>query len=357
MQRKPIILILTAADEKGEASESLAESIKRIGTHNVVIIDDNRYGAARRGSLLARLISSGADYTGHLSGGQKQNSKPPKKGRPFRIANAVKRYNPELVLCTSPYSYYSAVDSKRRSGFKPTIIYCMPFFALDKQNYEYDGTVYIVENQDVKAALVSRGVPSKRVMTMGLPYEITKISPLELASLKQELGLPRTMTLFLNADLRNGVQELFSLLLDQGSIVNIVVFSEDLKTVAALRAKSDEAKANNVIIVQKQEQFNEYLSASDVIITRFDAPTIYKAFKLGKPVITFGKGEQTEREIGYLVDNGLVMRAKESIDVVALIYRLVETGVAASYIQAAEKWVEMSSLENITNYIVSYLDT
>lgn len=362
MHRKPIILILTSRDEEGNASVEISRAIKEYGTHNTVIVGDDKYGSAAKSSKLDKLMTLGDDYQEFLGRNERfaflknigRKNKPVKKGRAYRIANAVKRYRPELVLTTTPYAYFSAVDSKRKTEFDAEIVYMMPYFVLDKQTYGLD-SIYIVENQDVKTALVSQGVPSKRVMTMGFPYDIPRKTPLEIVAMKQELGLPRTMTVFLNAEKKDGVEELFSLLLDQGGVINIVVYCTDAKTVSALRARADSEKANNVVILQKEEQFDEYLTASDAVITRYDVSTIYKCFKLGKPVITFAKGAHSLREIAYLVEKGLVMNAKENIEVVGLIYKLIETGVAASYVTAGQKWVETASVSNIAGYLVSYI--
>jgi hypothetical protein len=51
------------------------------------------------------------------------------------------------------------------------------------------------------------------------------------------------------------------------------------------------------------------------------------------------------------------MHARENIEIVGLMYRLIETGVAATYVRAGEKWVENADIENITNYLVSYMRT
>ena len=192
---------------------------------------------------------------------------------------------------------------------------------------------------------------------MGLPYEIDKKTPIEISAMKQELGLPKTLSIFLNAGKKNGVNELFRLLLDQGNVINTVVYAGDNKLSAELRVLADSYKANNVVISQKAEQFDEYLTACDVVVTKHDIATIYKAFKLGKPVIVLSTGEHSNREIEYLVHHGLVMHARENIEIVGLMYRLIETGVAATYVRAGEKWVESADIENITNYLVSYMRT
>ncbi len=359
MQRKPIILILTARDEEKGASENLACAIKAVGTHNVVVLDDFAYDKSAKktvGKIISfktyrRIVESSA-----LNRIKEINYRNIKKGRAFRIANAVKRYNPEMMICMSPYSHHCAVDSKRKTGFKCRILYLVPFFSIDRQIYDDVTDVFIVENSDTKSELVNQGIASKRVMAMGLPFDIAKKTPIEISASKQELGLPRATTVFLNAERSDNVKELFSLLLDQGNIINTVVYCEDAKSQAELRALADAAESkNNIVLLQKQEQFDEYLSASDAVITRYESSTLYKCFKLEKPVIIFGKGETVERQIEFLVEKGLVMRARENLEIVALLYKLLQTDVAASFVAASSKWVEMASVGNIANYLVSYI--
>ena len=62
MHRKPIILILTSRDERAGLSKNLADAIKKIGTHNVVVISDDKYSSAQKTSRLDRLVQMQEDY-------------------------------------------------------------------------------------------------------------------------------------------------------------------------------------------------------------------------------------------------------------------------------------------------------
>ena len=62
MYRKRIILILTSRDEPDGVSERLAEAIRKIGTHNVVVMSDDKYGSATKLSALDKIMDSGGEY-------------------------------------------------------------------------------------------------------------------------------------------------------------------------------------------------------------------------------------------------------------------------------------------------------
>ena len=118
MYRKPIILILTSRDEKANISEQIAQSIRKVGTHNVVIVGDDKYGSAQKMSKLDRLLNLREEYQQILAEKSKRKyGATRKRGRDSRIANAVKRYRPELVLAVTPYSYFALVEAKKKTNF------------------------------------------------------------------------------------------------------------------------------------------------------------------------------------------------------------------------------------------------
>jgi UDP-N-acetylglucosamine:LPS N-acetylglucosamine transferase len=194
-------------------------------------------------------------------------------------------------------------------------------------------------------------------MTLGLPYMAQKPSAQDAAALKQEYGLPRSKTVFVNVRGKKKLEETLSLLLDQGDIINLVVYAEDADDVAALRAKAAAAQGTTVVFVTKRELYDDYLKISDIVVTRFDVPTIYKCMQLGVPAVTLAEGEteSVKAEISYLVENGLVLRAKENIEVVALLYKLMQPDAGAAVRQAGEKWTENASLDNLAEFFSSYI--
>ena len=251
MERKPVIVIMTSRGEFGGASEALAQAVRREGTHNVVILDESKYDSRARFSRLDKLMQISDEYRmvadkrmtakeafrydreGERSGGRMGR-------RSRRIANAVKRYRPEFLLAVTPYACAVAAEAKRKAGFGTSVIYMMNGFVVHGEGAVHDADCYIVENGDMKAELVQRGVPSRKVMVLGLPFDAPDLTPIEKEAKKQELGLPRTPTVFLNERGKRERAELLRLLTDQGNILNTVCYTGDPASVASLRAISDE---------------------------------------------------------------------------------------------------------------------
>lgn len=129
----------------------------------------------------------------------------------------------------------------------------------------------------------------------GASFDAPRVTPAETEDGKQELGLPRTPTVFVNAGGKDAV-EILGLLADQGDIINIACYAEDVKLLAALRTRADRAETrSNVVLITRKDMFREYLLMSDIVITRFEPSVVYTCFKAGKPVIAFGKGAEEEK--------------------------------------------------------------
>lgn len=109
-----------------------------------------------------------------------------------RIANAVKRYNPEFLLTVTPYAHCAVAEAKERAGFGHNVINIPDSFVLRK-HFAADGAAdaYIVENGDIKAELVKNGVPSRKIMTMGLPFDAEKVTPIEVETKNRNWGFQR----------------------------------------------------------------------------------------------------------------------------------------------------------------------
>lgn len=360
MNKKPIILIMTSKDELDGISAKLADAIMSLGTHNAVVISDDKYGSATRMSALDRLMDNGSEYQYLLERkdrGVIRDRLTPRKysKRVNRIKNMLKRFRPEYVLCVTPYAHHCACEAKRKLKFDTQILYIVPSFTTPKRRPNDITSVYIVENSDIKADFVRLGIRSKDIMTMGFPFEITKKTDEQIAYDKQELGLPRAKTLFVHITNGKMLENVFPLLLDQGDIASLAVYCSDPKLMQALSAYSLKIPDVTVVFLQSADKIDEYLSVCDVALTDYDISIIYKCFKLGIPPIVYTKDEHASDDVNYLVNHGLCLRAKEDIDVIALEYKLLQTELADEIGGNGAKWVELNSLENIANFLVSYI--
>lgn len=360
MNKKPVIVIMTSKDEYHGLSQKIADAIRKIGMHNTVVMSDDKYGSASRLSALDRLMDRSGEYQYLLErkdkGVIKDNLKPRKfSKRVNRIRNMLKRFHPEYILCLTPYAHHCAVEAKRKLKFQTNIIYMLPNFTAPKRKPDELTNVFIVENADMKVELVRMGIRSKDIMVMGFAYDIEPKTPDEVAEGKNDLGLLRNKTVFVNFQNRQQLINVFNLLIDQGDFANIVVYAEDPKLIRYMNEISVRVPEAIVVYVQSRDRMDDYLSISDVAVTDYNAAVLYKCFKLGIPPIVLTEDEHAMQDINYLSSRGLCLKAKEDIDVIAYVYKLFQTSLARKIGEAGREWTKLCSLDNIAAFLASYI--
>lgn len=357
--KKPIILIITSHDEKGNVSSNLSNAIKDVGTHNVVIISDDKYSQYGQAKFSKRINEKIVSvYEKYL---QKKDDKIKaennlKKGKNTsarRIRNAIIRYNPTCVVCVTQFAHVVACQAKSLFKFSTPIICVVDKFTCENI-YNIETAAYIVDNQEQKQALIRYGALSKDVLVMGLPYVALKKTQLEIETLKQNLGIPNTTTVLIDFRGKSVEMEIFNLLIDQGRICNVIAFVAD-SDLSKIRKIINEKGASNVQLITSVEDYDNYIAVADIIFTDSDAALISKGFQLGKPVCCYDP--KNREELTFLLSKGLIVRAKEPIDIVDCLYALLETNKKDSLIQAGLKWVEFADISNIANYVCAYINT
>lgn len=361
MKRKPIILIMTSHDEQSGVAERLSEAIMSKGTHNVVIIGDEKYGSVSKLSLLDRLMDTGQEYQYLLERKDRGVLRDKLKVRKFskrvnRIGNMLKRFNPEYVLCVTPYAHHCAVEAKKKLHSRTRIIYLVISFTAPKRDADAATDAYIVENADVKAELVRLGVHPKDVMTMGLPFDMPKLSALDKASAKQELGLPSNRTVFVSIQDKKQLEEVFELLLDQGNLATYVVKCENAKLRQSLGVLATRVPDASITFITTKEKADNFLKAADVAVMSYDVPLIYKCMAMGVAPLVLSNDDHLDKDIFYLLSHGLIVRAKEDIEVVGLLYKLLQTDLAEQLAASSDKCIKRGATEDITDFLVTYIN-
>lgn len=360
MKRKPIILIMTSHDEQSGVAKRLADAIMAKGTHNVVVMGDEKYGSVKKLSLLDRLMDAGQEYQYLLERKDRGVLRDKLKVRKFskrvtRIGNMLRRFNPEYILCVTPYAHHCAVEAKKKLRFRVRVIYLVMSFTAPKREADDATDAYIVENADVKATLMRMGVHPKDILTMGLPFDSPKLSRGEIAMAKQELGLPAQKTVYVSVHDKKQLDQAFQLLLDQGNIATLVVRCETAKHRQALTLLASQVPDVNIVFAATKEKEDDYLRVSDVAIMSYDVPLIYKCMKLGVAPLVISCDEHTEQDVSYLLSHGLIARAKDEVEMIGLLYRLLQTDLAEQLAVSGGKWTELGSVENITNFLITYI--
>lgn len=350
----PYILVVNSKEDKNILAGQLKKYFDETKSHYVVVMDESGYGKTIKDfEWISKLFFKLPTFNKLKK--QSRKAEPKKsKGMSKRIANACMRFDPVAVVCPTAYSLLAAVESKKQNEFDAPIVSVIPDFTYDKNLSDSAVDYYIVENGQLKDSLVGGGIPASCVLELGVPVSGYKISHDEKQQLKEKLGLKDTPTVFVCAVEGKESVEALDMLFDQGDIINVVVYVENKKLQNKLRKKVELKGADNVQIFDKLSLYNDYLSASDILITNYDAATIAKAFASFKAVIAFApKSDVQKADVEYLTQNELIAYAPTPADVIIKLYDLLQTDLQKKLVENISKRIKPDQLKEVCAFLAS----
>lgn len=350
----PYILVVNSKEDKNILAGQLKKYFDETKSHYVVVMDESGYGKTIKDfEWISKLFFKLPTFNKLKK--QSRKAEPKKsKGMSKRIANACMRFDPVAVVCPTAYSLLAAVESKKQNEFDAPIVSVIPDFTYDKNLSDYAVDYYIVENGQLKDSLVGGGIPASCVLELGVPVSGYKISHDEKQQLKEKLGLKDTPTVFVCAVEGKESVEALDMLFDQGDIINVVVYVENKKLQNKLRKKVELKGADNVQLFDKLSLYNDYLSASDILITNYDAATIAKAFASFKAVIAFApKSDVQKADVEYLTQNELIAYAPTPADVIIKLYDLLQTDLQKKLVENISKRIKPDQLKEVCAFLAS----
>ncbi len=353
-KKMPYILIVTSKDEKGIVSNEIKSYFDNTKTHYVVVMDENNYGKKVKwlGGLnkIVNKLPSIKDLHKKCNFDKKKKA----KGYSRRISNAIKRFNPIAVVCPSTYGLLLTVASAIDNEFDTPIISICGDFTLDKYIVTSKVDKYIVENEQLKAELLTKGVPSGDVYPLGIPLKIERLDAESKTALKDKLGLKDVPTVFVYMNEGKENLEALDMLFDQGDIINIIAYVDNKKLQNKIRKRIEAKSCDNVQVFDKLALYNDYLSVSDILITNYDAMTVGKAFMASKAVIAFAPKDGVQKsDVEYLSENKLIAYAKTTQDVIVKLYDLLQTDLNVELVTNIRNRIREGQLEDVCKFIAS----
>ena len=350
----PYILVVNSKEDKNILAGQLKKYFDETKSHYVVVMDESGYGKTIKDfKWISKLFFKLPTFNKLKK--QSRKAEPKKsKGMSKRMANACMRFDPVAVVCPTAYSLLAAVESKKQNEFDAPIVSVIPDFTYDKNLSDSAVDYYIVENGQLKDSLVGGGIPASCVLELGVPVSGYKVSHDEKQQLKEKLGLKDTPTVFVCAVEGKESVEALDMLFDQGDIINVVVYVENKKLQNKLRKKVELKGADNVQLFDKLSLYNDYLSASDILITNYDAATIAKAFASFKAVIAFApKSDVQKADVEYLTQNELIAYAPTPADVIIKLYDLLQTDLQKKLVENISKRIKPDQLKEVCAFLAS----
>lgn len=247
-----------------------------------------------------------------------------------RIRNLLLRYNPEVVICSTPKLLRDATKACDKAKLK-NIDICglITDYCLDGRFVNFKANKYFVQNNDVKERLVSMGIAEENVDVIGTPLSTDSKEVFDRAQVLEELGINNDKMNIVIVGGRYGqsaVKNVFTSLAELENDINIIVLSggnNGLMKYCELITKSRKIE-EKVKLIETIDKFAKLYSVADILITSPTASITYEAMYHNKNIILCNGGDALEnRNSHYLATNQLALLGRNNDELIASISKLM----------------------------------
>lgn len=332
---KVLIMTVTAGYGHNSTAKAMKDELVRRGVH-VEILDVFAY----LGKLAYNLIDKGyiitTKYTpkpyrrtyerletdGKLRHAVVVGSEP----LSLKFKSYFKYYNPDVVICTHPFAAGIANELKQQSLlYAPTI-----GIVTDYTIHPFWDTAELIEYIMTPSELLTytaerMSIDPSRLLPFGIPVNPKFNEHIEAADARKRLGLNPDKTTILvmggsmgHGNLLNYVSRMDSMRNNFQIVCICGNNSKLLKKLTLLKTNDPVASygfVNNV---------DEFMSASDIIVTKPGGITCTEAMAKGLPMVLVDPiPGQEERNCDFLTNNGVAMRVNESFSITEIINSII----------------------------------
>lgn len=247
---------------------------------------------------------------------------------------------PDIVICTHAFPCGVMAEYKKQFADAPPVFGVVTDFVVHAFWIHKNIDGYAVATEEMRSALVARGVPVARIVVSGIPVKAAFGEvPVDRQALRERLGLPvdRHAVLLMGGGLGIGPLETMMHALDRAR--------QPLCGVAIVgRSKRSEQRvleyAHHVGYPMRVERFvnnvQDYMHACDLLVTKPGGLTSAEALAAQIPMVLFKPlPGQEERNTRFLVQRRAAVRAKNQNDLSSTIEKLLSEPGRLAQMRAA----------------------
>lgn len=245
-----------------------------------------------------------------------------KKSKIFRVVNIIKRFDPIVVICTSPTALMLAIRARHELGRDLRIVGAVTDFALDPAFVQWGADGYFVENPEIKQKLVHLGIEAERISVIGMPS--LRPSYEARAERKRTVGITNDLPVVVvdgGAYGTDTIKEDIVLLMRNKRDFNLVILGAN-KKLRRYYMDLPEFSAG-VIILDKLDE--NVLDIADIFVTVPNSKSVFAAFMRGVSVVIAQSVTNQEHEIRrYLVKRALVIPSRTPMETLFAVDELLK---------------------------------
>lgn len=242
--------------------------------------------------------------------------KPPKlTGAVKRTRNLVKRFEPDIIVASTPKTLSLAERARNQMGLDDEIlIYAMSSnYSVEKRMVSKGCDGYVVANEKVKKYLIKKGIDEDKIHDLGIALPSSSFTEIDSTGVYESLALPEDMPIITVIPAKFGAGFSKKMLKDAKELTReaCVVFCTRGNKSLAKRAEQFAktlAMPDRLRIVKSEEKISELIAISKAIYTTPQTDIIYEGLsRLVPTIISKPCGYAQTKTANYFLKEGLVI--------------------------------------------------
>ncbi len=283
----------------------------------------------------------------------------------FRQADIIiKRFNPDLIICTTAHSLKKVLKAKERLQSGVLVYSAISDF------YAHNGFVlkgvdkYLVSTTYAKQGLIPFGIPEENIEVIGMPSRKGVDREYDKDEVLTSLGvtnkeLPNIVLAggrYGSARIKTALKDV-ALFSDKANIIILADKSETVHTFAKSFCKS--AKINeNVYIIDSIDDIAKLYSIADCVVCNATTYLVYEALCREIPVVLTSPVDYREQgNYDFLTTNGYCLVGSDSEKLNSALYTIIQKGPTYDDYKAHIKNIFIKdSSKKFGKYVLDELD-
>ena len=251
----------------------------------------------------------------------------------IKLLRLLREKQPDLIISTHPFGSQMCSYLKRKGKISAKIATIMTDFAPhDQWLVGSDDTDYYFEaHENMKKYLLRKGIPNTKVFATGIPLSSKFLITFDKEKIFKELNLKpdkKTILFFGGGEFGLGktrTVEIFEGFVKYCTDMQIIAISgknEKMK-MAFEKIVSEYQRKGNVIVFGYTSQVPEFMSISDLVVTKPGGLTTTESLASHLPMVIINPiPGQEEKNAKFLVKNGIAIWIKKEDNVIEVLENL-----------------------------------
>lgn len=244
-----------------------------------------------------------------------------------RLEVVLNQEQPHLIICTHPFCA-SSVSRAKRLGLPLTICTIITDFHVHGAWVHPEVDLYLVSSQHVLDQLIHMGVPKNRIIITGIPVRSNFWVKKDKKQIRKRLNLKELPTVMIMGGGLGigGIQQLAYHCLKWKEHIQVIICTGNNKTLEKSLSNDPQFHHPHIHILGFVSQIDEWMDATDMLITKPGGITCYEALVKGLPIYIYQPipGHE-ERNCDFLLENHFAVKIEHDSQIDSYIQKLLSS--------------------------------